>query len=103
MHVFTEALRVLQFRDLCMSSRDSSTSTDEVLVKLGKLMDESQDSCANLFECSCPELDKLTAISKTLGAYGSRLTGLLLLYSQSFILTTSLTRCGLGGLHRVTR
>lgn len=99
-HVFTEALRVLQFRDLCMDSRGSSTSPEEVLVKLGKLMDESQDSCANLFECSCPELDKLTAVAKSLGAYGSRLTGLFLTNAPNpFILTKNVFRRGMGRLY----
>lgn len=72
MHVFTEARRVLQFRDLC-SSTDASGAT--ALQELGKLMDESQKSCSQLFECSCPELNELTALAKTHGAYGSRLTG----------------------------
>jgi galactokinase len=75
-HVFTEALRVLQFRDLCISSADSkSTSPEETLRQLGDLMDQSQESCAKMFECSCPELDKLTALAKASGALGSRLTG----------------------------
>ncbi|PVF95540.1 Galactokinase [Serendipita vermifera] len=75
-HVFTEALRVLQFRDLCLSSADStSPSPEETLRQLGDLMDQSQESCSKMFECSCPELDQLTALAKASGAIGSRLTG----------------------------
>lgn len=74
MHVFTEALRVLEFRDLCKEVGDT-TAPDALLEKLGKLMDESQKSCANLFQCSSPELDQLTGLAKEYGAFGSRLTG----------------------------
>lgn len=73
MHVFTEAGRVLQFRDLCANSDGSAASA--LLHELGNFMNESQKSCSQLFECSCPELDELTALAKTHGAYGSRLTG----------------------------
>ncbi|KAG8848535.1 galactokinase [Serendipita sp. 411] len=68
-HVFTEALRVLQFRDLCFENSEGLPE------KLGQLMNESQESCSTFFECSCPELNRLTSLANSLGAYGSRLTG----------------------------
>ena len=75
-HVFSEALRVLQFRDLCLESQSSSLlSVEDTLQALGKLMNESHESCSDLFDCSCPELDQLTALARASGAYGSRLTG----------------------------
>lgn len=75
-HVFTEALRVLQFRDLCSAGASSSASPSETLLEdLGNIMDESQQSCSRFFECSCPELETLTGLAKQSGAYGSRLTG----------------------------
>jgi len=74
MHVLFESLRVLEFREVCLLNANSATSTD-TLEKLGSLMNRSQESCATLFECSCPELDKLTQLARNAGAYGSRLTG----------------------------
>ncbi|KAF5366073.1 hypothetical protein D9757_012374 [Collybiopsis confluens] len=71
-HVFTEALRVLEFRKACSSS---SASPMETIKHLGKVMNESQMSCNELFECSCPELNQLTEIARDAGAFGSRLTG----------------------------
>ncbi|KAL0568213.1 galactokinase [Marasmius crinis-equi] len=75
-HVFSEALRVLQFRQVCLDADASpSSSPIEVIEKLGNLMNESQKSCNELYECSCPELNELTSIARDAGAYGSRLTG----------------------------
>lgn len=74
-HVFTEALRVLEFRDVCLSATASASSSEDTLVSLGNLMKSSQTSCSSLYECSCAELDALTALAVKSGAYGSRLTG----------------------------
>ncbi|GJE89761.1 galactokinase [Phanerochaete sordida] len=76
-HVFGEALRVLQFRDVCLAAAADGAEelADDVLRALGALMDASQDACSTLFECSCPELDQLTRLCRDAGAYGSRLTG----------------------------
>lgn len=45
-----------------------------VLQDMGKLMNESQDSCREVYECSCPEIDKLVDIARP-NSLGSRLTG----------------------------
>lgn len=74
-HVLEEALRVIEFRAVCDERRSSDSEAEGVLKKLGRLMDASQESCNELFECSCPELDDLVGIAKGAGAFGSRLTG----------------------------
>ncbi|EGO24235.1 hypothetical protein SERLADRAFT_361401 [Serpula lacrymans var. lacrymans S7.9] len=78
-HVYTEALRVLQFREVCLTASSYLSPSEEaetaVLGELGKLMNESQESCSRVFDCSCPELDELTRLAMEAGAYGSRLTG----------------------------
>ena len=79
-HVLTEARRVLQFRRACMEAETAtaSDSSEAALISsLGRLMNDSQASCAELFECSCPELNDLTRLARQAGAYGSRLTGKL--------------------------
>ncbi|KAF3918330.1 Galactokinase [Orbilia brochopaga] len=73
LHVFSEALRVNKFASLMMHApADASLS---YLQQLGQLMDESQDSCRDLFSCSCAELDLLCEIARSAGSVGSRLTG----------------------------
>ncbi|KAI8807283.1 ribosomal protein S5 domain 2-type protein [Cladochytrium replicatum] len=72
-HVFSESRRVFAFRDVCELKAPYSGN---LLKDLGALMTESQDSCRDFFECSCPEIDELTTLARSLpGCYGSRLTG----------------------------
>jgi galactokinase len=75
-HVYSEEKRVVEFRDTCekfMSQQDVDAVT--LFTRLGGLMDASQVSCHTLFDCSCDELEELTALARRAGAYGSRLTG----------------------------
>ncbi|KIJ60360.1 hypothetical protein HYDPIDRAFT_117268 [Hydnomerulius pinastri MD-312] len=76
-HCYTEALRVLKFRDVCLKAASSPDAYEgtSVFKALGVLMNESQESCANLYECTCPEVDQLTKLALEAGAYGSRVTG----------------------------
>lgn len=67
-HVLSEASRVIEFHKAC----ESSTST---LKELGDLMNASQDSCRDLFMCSCPEIDQVCEIARKNGSIGSRLSG----------------------------
>lgn len=64
-HVLEETIRVQRFVQSGVSG-----------VELGALMNASHDSLARLFNCSCPELDQVTAVCRSApGALGSRLTG----------------------------
>ncbi len=65
-HVYSEAARVDQF--IVSASEDNITA-------MGKLMDESMQSCAQDYDCSCPDLDQLAQLLRDAGALGSRLTG----------------------------
>ena len=70
-HVFTEAARVLRFRNLAASA----DSAEVRLIALGGLMRMSHDSCALKCDCSCAELEDLVGVARRAGALGSRLTG----------------------------
>ncbi|KAF2178825.1 galactokinase [Zopfia rhizophila CBS 207.26] len=72
LHVFNEALRVIQYRKLLSSPPEDGK---ELLKSLGDLMNETQTSCREVYDCSCPELDELCGIARGAGAVGSRLTG----------------------------
>lgn len=69
MHVFSEAQRVYYFKDAC------KLEPALAFEKMGRLMNQSHESCRDLYDCSCVELDQLTQICRESGAYGSRLTG----------------------------
>ncbi|OLL26251.1 Galactokinase [Neolecta irregularis DAH-3] len=73
LHVFSEARRVLQFKALLLTRPNENKH--ELVKQLGKVMNESQDSCRNLYNCSCPEIDEIISIARKNGAVGSRLTG----------------------------
>ncbi|KAI1177590.1 galactokinase [Nemania sp. FL0916] len=80
LHVFTEALRVLQFLSLLEDSTQApasseNTTTEEYNQRLGDLLNQTQDSCRDVYECSCPEIDDICRIARDAGSYGSRLTG----------------------------
>ncbi|XP_040562328.1 N-acetylgalactosamine kinase isoform X1 [Gallus gallus] len=68
-HVYSEAARVLEFKKIC------SEAPDNAIQLLGELMNQSYISCKEMYECSCPELDRLVDICLQFGAIGSRLTG----------------------------
>lgn len=79
LHVFREALRVLEFMAL-LESPPSSAASDETDTtayneRLGALLDATQQSCRDDYECSCPEIDELCRVARQAGSYGSRLTG----------------------------
>ncbi|KAI9762133.1 MAG: Acetolactate synthase, mitochondrial [Chaenotheca gracillima] len=72
LHVYTEAIRVLDLMNLLTSP----PSHDESLLQaLGGILNETQNSCRDVYDCSCPELDELCLLARKAGAYGSRLTG----------------------------
>jgi len=102
LHVYSEAKRVYDFKETC--SLTSTMSSEEVLKELGKLMNESHDSCRHLYECSCAQLDELTNVCRQAGAYGSRLTGKISSnfseISLAFLFNKFEIRCWLGWLRR---
>ena len=72
LHVLEEARRVLSFREV-LSHADKLD--EQKLRQLGDLMNTTQNSCRDVYECSCPEIDDICSIARNAGAYGSRLTG----------------------------
>lgn len=72
LHVLEEALRVLKFKDTLSST---GSLNQDMLLSLGELMNQTQASCRDVYECSCPEIDDICSITRKAGAYGARLTG----------------------------
>ncbi|EGF99586.1 uncharacterized protein MELLADRAFT_94250 [Melampsora larici-populina 98AG31] len=71
-HVLTEAKRVEEFKNLILNQ---TSETEDILEKLGNLMNLSHQSCSKDYDCSCPELDELIEIGLKYKSLGSRLTG----------------------------
>jgi len=65
-HMRTECVRVEAARDALLA-RDAA--------RLGALMNESHKSCAEDYQISCAELDRLVSAARKAGAVGARLTG----------------------------
>ena len=65
-HIFTEADRVEKSKE-CIKARK--------MREFGQLMYQSHKSCAEDYEISCPELDKLVEIARQNACMGARLTG----------------------------
>ena len=74
LHVVEEARRVVAFKDT-LTSNAGKKLTSEQLSFLGDLMNKTQDSCRDVYECSCPEIDDICTIARNAGTLGSRLTG----------------------------
>lgn len=72
LHVFNEAVRVIKYRRLLS---EPPADGRELIKALGDLMNETQTSCRDIYDCSCPELDELCDLARAAGASGSRLTG----------------------------
>ncbi|SCW04568.1 LAFE_0H16424g1_1 [Lachancea fermentati] len=72
-HVYSESLRVLEALKLMKTK--VFESDEDFFTRFGNLMNESQNSCDTLYECSCPETDLICEIARASGSYGSRLTG----------------------------
>jgi galactokinase len=81
-HVFEEALKVLKFREVCLAEGGNEESK---LQTLGKLMNDSHDSCNKQFDCSHPKVNDLVRVARSFREvetgrgkgriYGSRMTG----------------------------
>lgn len=72
LHVFQEARRVLDFKAILSHTQKL---TNSVLLDLGNLMNKTQASCRDVYDCSCPEINEICGIARKAGTYGSRLTG----------------------------
>jgi galactokinase len=70
-----EALRVVKFKSLLDDTVHTSSDSSDLLSELGKIMNESHESCRDLYDCSCPELDQICGLARGAGSFGSRLTG----------------------------
>jgi N-acetylgalactosamine kinase len=77
LHVIEEAERVRAFHRICLRECGFADrpEPEDILDRLGALMNASHESCRSLYECSHPQLDLLVEACRRAGAKGSRLTG----------------------------
>ncbi|KAG8225847.1 hypothetical protein J437_LFUL004776 [Ladona fulva] len=76
-HVYSEAMRVLEFEQECLKSQKEDFNGDgsnRTLERLGMLMNSSHSSLRDLYECSHPQMDLLVQICQE-KCFGARLTG----------------------------
>lgn len=71
-HVYSDALRVLQ---VILVARHFDGDSEKYLKQLGDLMNDSQVSTRDFNNASAPGCDKICAIARQNGSYGSRVTG----------------------------
>ncbi|XP_041325201.1 N-acetylgalactosamine kinase isoform X3 [Pyrgilauda ruficollis] len=97
-HVYSEAARVLEFQKICCEAPANA------LQLLGELMKQSHISCREMYECSCPELDRLVDICLLEKSQSNLLHGLFLLFPsrdqehrQFGAIGSRLTGAGWGG------
>jgi galactokinase len=74
-HVFSEAARVYKFMDLLETGPRRPETDLEFAQRLGDLLNQSQQSCRDKFDCSAQELDRICTYARDAGSLGSRLTG----------------------------
>lgn len=78
LHVFAEAARVYEFRDLCRKvaiEAELGLPHPDALKELGDIINASQSSVKELYDSSCPEVDELVSICRDHGALGCKMTG----------------------------
>lgn len=81
----------------CMSRTSISSPDNEEseLKALGKLMNDSHESCNKQFDCSHPKVNELVQVARSFGevetgrgegkVYGSRVTGVFLIKKNPFL------------------
>ncbi|KAK0627278.1 ribosomal protein S5 domain 2-type protein [Immersiella caudata] len=74
-HVFSEAARVYKFMDLLETGPKAGESDLQFAERLGDLLNQSQQSCRDNFDCSTQDLDLICMHARDAGSLGSRLTG----------------------------
>ena len=72
-HVFLESSLVELFREVC--SESSPAGDEAVSVKLGDILNASQDTMREKCESSVPAVDQLVQLSRQCGSLGVRISG----------------------------